>query len=53
MLYAGKAVAATIMRLMDHPELLAKAKEEHKEKTGGAYICPIPKDLKPSLDLND
>ena len=28
MLYAGKSVAATIMRLMDHPELLEKAKEE-------------------------
>ena len=53
MLYAGKSVAATIMRLMDRPELLAKAKEEHKAKTGGKYICPIPKDLKPSLDLND
>ncbi len=48
MLYAGKAVAGTIIRLFENPELLAKAKEEHEEKTGGAYICPIPADLKPS-----
>ncbi len=53
MLYAGKAVAATILRLMDHPELIAQAKKEHTEKTGGVYHCPIPKDLKPSLELFD
>ena len=53
MLYAGKSVAATIMRLIDRPELIAQAKKEHTEKTGGSYTCPIPKDLKPSLDLFD
>lgn len=53
MLYAGKSVAATIMRLMDHPELIEQAKKEHFEKTGGTYVCPIPKDLTPSLDLFD
>lgn len=47
MLYAGKAVAGTIMRLFENPELLEKAKEEHIEKTGGKYVCPIPSDLKP------
>lgn len=49
MLYAGKAVAGTILRLIENPELLRKAKEEHLEKTGGEYICPIPADLKPKL----
>ena len=49
MLYAGKSVAGTILRLMENPELLRKAKEEHFEKTGGEYICPIPADLKPKL----
>jgi aminobenzoyl-glutamate utilization protein B len=53
MLYAGKAVAATIMRLMDNPDLIVQAKKEHTEKTGGKYISPIPADLKPSLDLFD
>lgn len=47
MLYAGKAVAGTLMRLLEHPEVLELAKKEHFEKTGGKYICPLPKDVKP------
>ncbi len=49
MLYAGKAVAATIMRLFENDELLKAAKQEHKQKVGSGYICPIPKDVKPVL----
>lgn len=49
MLYAGKAVAATIMRLFENNELLKAAKEEHKQKVGDGYICPIPKGMKPEL----
>ena len=48
-LYAGKAVAATIMRLIEAPELIAKAQAEHKEKIGEGYVCPLPDDLKPEL----
>ena len=45
-LYAGKAVAATIMRLMENSFLIEKAKEEHKEKVGEeGYICPLPPEL--------
>ena len=47
MLYAGKAVAGTLMRLMERPEVLAQAKKEHLAKTGGQYICPLPKDVNP------
>lgn len=47
MLYAGKAVAATLIRLIEAPALLAKAKAEHQEKTGGKYICPLPKNVMP------
>jgi aminobenzoyl-glutamate utilization protein B len=47
MLYAGKAVAGTLMRLLERPEVLELAKKEHFEKTGGKYICPLPKDVKP------
>lgn len=47
MLYAGKAVAGTLMRLIERPEVLAQAKREHFTKTGGQYICPLPKDVKP------
>lgn len=42
MLYAGKAVAGTAIRLMERPELLAKAKAEHAELTKGGYVSPIP-----------
>ena len=47
MLYAGKAVAATLMRLLERPEVLEQAQKEHFAKTGGNYICPLPKDVKP------
>ena len=47
MLYAGKAVAGTLMRLLERPEVLAQAQKEHLEKTGGTYICPLPKDVCP------
>ena len=49
MLYAGKAVAGTIMRLFDNPTLIEKAKAEHKEKVGDGYVCGIPKDIKPLI----
>ena len=48
MLYAGKAVAATLMRLAENPELIAKAKAEHKEKIGSGYVCGLPDGAKPS-----
>ena len=48
-LYAGKAVAGTIMRLFENPEIIKNAKEEHKNKTQGGYICGIGKDLVPDI----
>ena len=47
MLYAGKAVAGTAIRLMENPELLVQARKEFDEKTVGGYICPIPDDVLP------
>ena len=49
MLYASKAVAGTIMRLMDDPAALAQAKAEHTERIGDGYICPLPEGLKPTI----
>lgn len=49
MLYAGKAVAATILRLMENPQLLDKAKEEHREKTAEGYVCALPADATPEV----
>ncbi len=49
MLYAGKAVAGTVMRLFADPALIDKAKAEHAAKVGSGYVCPIPADLQPAL----
>ncbi len=49
MLYAGKCVAGTIIRLFENPELIKKAQEEHKQKIGTGYVCGLPKDLKPGM----
>ena len=49
MLYAGKAVAGTIMRLLDRPETLAQAQREHAEKTVAGYVCPLPAGLMPEI----
>ena len=34
--------------LLTQPELLEKAKAEHREKTAGGYIYPIPPDAVPT-----
>ena len=52
MLYAGKAVAGSIIRLMEEPDRLAKAREEHFAQTGGKYVSPIPADLQPPIPHN-
>ncbi len=46
MIYAAKAMAAFGLKVMGDPELLAKAKKEFDEKTGGKpYVCPIPDEI--------
>ena len=49
MLYAGKAVAATIMRLLENTSLLLKAREEFNAKVGDGYVCRLPDDIKPAI----
>ena len=49
MLYAGKAVAGTVMRLIESPELIENAKAEHLEKTASGYVCALPADAKPEM----
>ncbi len=50
MLRAGEVMAMTGIRLFEDPELLAKAREEWLEQTGGVYECPIPKTVGPRLN---
>lgn len=47
MLYAGKVMAAAAIKLMENPELIQQAKEEHKMRVGEGYVCPIPKGVQP------
>lgn len=49
MLFAGKAVAGTLMRLYDNPEYIENAKKEHKEKIGDGYVCALPDDVTPEI----
>ena len=49
MLYAGKAVAGTILRLLNDPEAVQKAQQEHKERIGEGYVCPLHDGLEPEL----
>lgn len=49
MLYAAKAVAGTILRLLEDPALVEKAKQEHAERVGSGYVCPLPDGLEPEL----
>jgi aminobenzoyl-glutamate utilization protein B len=48
MVQAAKAMAATALDVFQDPELLARAKAELKQRTGGKpYACPIPDDVLP------
>jgi aminobenzoyl-glutamate utilization protein B len=48
MVLAAKAMATTAADVMRNPDLLARAKAELHERTGGkAYVCPIPDDVTP------
>ena len=47
MIYAAKAMALWGLKILEDPQILEKAQEEFKEKTGGKpYHCPIPADVK-------
>jgi aminobenzoyl-glutamate utilization protein B len=48
MLHAGKVIGATALELLLQPDVLERAKAEHKQQLGGrTYHCPIPDDVKP------
>lgn len=52
LVYAGKVMAYTAVKLFENSELLEKAKEEHRKSVQSGYVCPIPDDVKPMLDKN-
>ncbi len=49
MLFAAKALALTVLDLMQRPDLLRAASVEFESATGGKpYVSPIPDELKPA-----
>lgn len=52
MVHAAKVMAATAVDALRDPGLLAKAKADHAARTAGnPYVCPLPDDVKPALDM--
>ncbi|MBZ6077173.1 M20 family metallopeptidase [Microvirga puerhi] len=48
MVLAAKAMAATAADCLRNPDLIARAKAELRDRTGGrAYVCPIPDSVTP------
>jgi aminobenzoyl-glutamate utilization protein B len=52
MVHAAKVMAATAVAALAKPELVAAAKAEHWERTGGRYICPLPEGAKPAIGMS-
>jgi len=52
LIFAAKTMAGTTLDLLTKPELLAKAKQEHARKMEErTYVCPIPPDVQPPLEV--
>jgi aminobenzoyl-glutamate utilization protein B len=52
LVFATKTMAGSAIELLTKPDLLKKIKDEHaKAMTGRKYVCPIPKDVKPPLEI--
>jgi aminobenzoyl-glutamate utilization protein B len=50
MVYAAKAMAGTAVDLLSNPDLLKKAKADHKARIARKpYICPIPSEVEPPI----
>ena len=47
MLFAAKVLGATAAELFENPTKLDAIQAEHKERTGGTYLCPIPVGVRP------
>ena len=50
MLYAAKVMAGSAIDALEDPEIIRRAKEEHRLRTNGQpYESPIPADVKPRI----
>jgi aminobenzoyl-glutamate utilization protein B len=52
LVFATKTMAGSAVDLITKPDLLKKIQDEHKERmTGKKYVCPIPPEVKPPLEI--
>jgi len=52
LIFSAKVMAGTVLDLLADEKLVAKAKEEHRQRLGNRkYKSPIPADHKPPLDI--
>lgn len=50
MIHAAKVMAGTAMDVMNDELLMARAKQDHQERTTATpYVCPIPPEVQPPL----
>ncbi|MGK9236458.1 amidohydrolase [Inquilinus limosus] len=50
MVHAAKAMAGTALDVLGDELLLARAKQDHRERTAATpYVCPIPPEVQPPL----
>lgn len=50
MVHVAKIMAGTAIDALANPDLIARAKAEHKERTGGKpYVSPLPADVMPPI----
>jgi aminobenzoyl-glutamate utilization protein B len=52
MVHAAKVMAATAAEALARPEVIAAAKAELRERTGGRYDPPLPPEAKPALGMS-
>jgi aminobenzoyl-glutamate utilization protein B len=53
MVHVAKAMAGTAVDAINNPALIAKAKADHLQRTGGKpYASPLPDDAKPALGMS-
>jgi aminobenzoyl-glutamate utilization protein B len=50
MLAAAKVLALASVDALSDPLLVERARAEHRERTGGAYECPIPPEINPERE---
>jgi aminobenzoyl-glutamate utilization protein B len=50
MIHAAKVMAGTAMDVLGDELLMARAKQDHQERTAATpYVCPIPPEVQPPL----